>query len=227
VLYLHTDHRASIARNLFAERVFRNDLIVELLTERCVLWGWDVTAERNKALLQEQMEAAEVAGLSKQVWKYVKGVLPHLYPLLIVVKGKGCSPTILAKGSSDYAEAATRLCCVIEGRQPLTTTELQAQLDSDAEMARRIDEEQRRMGRYVPTYYPQFELTTDRWATSPPYPADSTIPLWRDEKGCVDDRRLVKPGVEAVPAPAPAIDFDLNEEPAVVKFAQVNVIAPR
>src|SRR4051812_48887255 len=96
-IYLHDDTHA-VARHLFAERVFKNELIRDLIETSCTLWGWDVTSEANYQLLERQMQATDLGAL----WNSVQEIPRGEFPLLIVVK-KGNKTGVdwcIAKGGS-------------------------------------------------------------------------------------------------------------------------------
>lgn len=56
VVYLH--HDRSISVNIFVTQILQSPLIIEHVTDRVVVWPWDVTADDNKKIARREIEQA-------------------------------------------------------------------------------------------------------------------------------------------------------------------------
>ncbi|GAU97620.1 hypothetical protein RvY_08886 [Ramazzottius varieornatus] len=56
VIYLH--HDRSISVNIFVTQILQSPLIIEHVTDRVVVWPWDVTADDNKKIVRREIEQA-------------------------------------------------------------------------------------------------------------------------------------------------------------------------
>ncbi|TKR95542.1 hypothetical protein L596_009696 [Steinernema carpocapsae] len=79
-LYLHKEETDQ--DQCFPFRVMTNKAVVTLLRKNFVLWGWDVTSQKNKEKLERLMAEADM----RRIYREIEQMDPTKFPMLIIIE---------------------------------------------------------------------------------------------------------------------------------------------
>ncbi|KAK7591071.1 hypothetical protein V9T40_002684 [Parthenolecanium corni] len=78
-VYLH--HNKSVLTNVFCSQQLCFESVLQYLSDHFIIWGWDVTLEKNKAFLMHTIQTV----LGREVAFTVRSTKTEKYPLILII----------------------------------------------------------------------------------------------------------------------------------------------